>query len=321
MEEQNLNKNTHQNQGGKPKLFLSVVGWIFGLFLIVWGFGVIGMKAYIAAAASFVVGIAFLPPMSRRLGLNAWLKAGGVIAWFVILATTMPTADKTAPTAGSAVDTPDKQFKDFLAKGMCNSINSNQSGDVSKEDAGATALFQADENGKKHGLVVFFVDGRITCAECYKHGLEHGTSVCFHENGTKATEYSYKNGKLDGIYAEFDDQGRKTGEKLYLDGKQNGVETGWHANSQKSIERTFVNGNENGISRYWYPGGKLRKEVTFVAGKKHGIERSWHENGVLQQEITFVNGKEDGVATMWNENGKAIVKRRYKNGKYIVSGF
>lgn len=249
------------------------------------------MDAFIAAIASFVAGLIFLPPLSRKFGLNVWVKTGSVVVWFIILTISIPSTDKTHKTAEPVqsqteiTKTPDSLYKEQLAIGYCDSINNNKNSQILRKEltTDAVTIYQTDENGKKHGLSVSFAAGAITCIECYKNNFEHGISIC---NSGDEKEYFH-----------------------YINGELNGTHTKLFGNGEKLLEETYVNGKIEGIRRTWYENGQIHSEVPYKNGLINGIYKSWHENGKLSKKMEYVNGKEEGLATTWDNEGNVSIKR------------
>lgn len=93
-------------------------------------------------------------------------------------------------------------------------------------------------------------------------GHLHGSYRVWHRNRQLAEELRYRHGLMHGVSREWDENGRLLGSFAMVNGS--GLQRYWHGNGQIKMEITSLNGKFHGRCRDWLRDGTLIRENYFV---------------------------------------------------------
>lgn len=120
-------------------------------------------------------------------------------------------------------------------------------------------------DGKLHGEVLSYRDGKLASSQHFHQGIPHGVCVLYAPSGLEALRQTYLMGKLDGVSEHLQD---------------------------KVVVRreTYQSGTLEGDTREYSPDGALLAVLPYRAGVLHGVCVRYGPDGALQAERRYVNG-------------------------------
>ena len=204
----------------------------------------------------------------------------------------------------------------------------------------AERCYLVSESTPYSGKVHWYYDhGQLEQETRYLDGREHGTTIWWNEDGSRAGQSFYVNGLLSGPLVQWFEggvakelqiiyrNGLKEGQEVwwykggqersvttYQSGKREGVAQGWFEDGSKSWEATWMEDVPQGEHREWYPSGQLKSVVSYREGKLDGIEVRHFDYGQKSYEVTWDQGLMQGLLREWYEGGEKLSETPYKEG-------
>ena len=171
-------------------------------------------------------------------------------------------------------------------------------------------------DGREHGITIWWhEDGSRAGQSMHVNGLLHGPLTQWYAGGTaKEVQAIYKNGLRIGREIWWHPNGREMSAASYIKGKREGKANGWFDNGARSWEANWRGGNPEDRYLEWYPSGQLKVMKLYFQGKKHGVETWYYEHGGKSCEINWEQGVKKGILTEWFENRNRKSETPYTNG-------
>lgn len=126
-------------------------------------------------------------------------------------------------------------------------------------------------------LLEHFPGGTRRVAIEIRHGVAHGLSRGWHENGQREVEEHFVDGISHGSRTRWYPNGEKKSACEIVDGRIEGTFTRWHDNGQVAAVVTMANGVAQGVSEAWYPSGARKSRVVLEAGEV--VSREFFDDG------------------------------------------
>jgi hypothetical protein len=117
-----------------------------------------------------------------------------------------------------------------------------------------------DADGKLDGPARVFEQGVLRREDVWRHGLQHGRSLVYDDNGVRREERSYENGQLAGTEMYFHANGRAQSTTHYAAGKKHGPIGEWDAGGTQLVDGAFADDAPVGI---WL-GAEAGKPLTAI---------------------------------------------------------
>ncbi len=111
------------------------------------------------------------------------------------------------------------------------------------------------------------VNGRSTAACMRPDGTNHGPSMSWYKNGSKASAGDYHNGVKEGLWYFWHENGQISGHGAFHDGKAEDRWVSFYDNGQKESEGSYINGNQHGDFFHWERNGHIKKTLKYNYGK------------------------------------------------------
>jgi antitoxin component YwqK of YwqJK toxin-antitoxin module len=208
-----------------------------------------------------------------------------------------------------------------------------------------TLEVRCDCMGLRHGFNLHD-NGTDRILECYKHGLKHGWSLCYHKgvlqekctyhfnklNGQYQSYYSngkldvlcnYNMGLLEGEYTKYSPSGNVIESAYYVDGKKDGIYKTCNYQTEKLLSvELYMLGSKEGTHYVFYEDGHTIKKLTsWKENVKDGVCKEFYSDGSVMEEYTYKLDELHGLSRIYDMNGKCVLKRNYLNnnlhGKHI----
>jgi TonB family protein len=201
-------------------------------------------------------------------------------------------------------------------------------------------------DGKRDGVHLAYVRGRLSEEFYYKNGELHGTYKIWDTNSQLGVSENYVDGKRDGLCRYFNygkcirevtyENGRINGEEKEYDGRGELFRISWykkgtidssynyHKNGRLAISRTykyypgFVKTEEFSEYTEWDTAGVLLLRGTYHFEKKDKGWTTYYTNGKVKSVTPYNSGKIKGIYTKWHANGKKMIEMEC-DGYYVVS--
>jgi antitoxin component YwqK of YwqJK toxin-antitoxin module len=164
----------------------------------------------------------------------------------------------------------------------------------------------------------------------------NGTSISYHENGSRKAEFNYKNDVLEGATVIY---GRNNEVAVILnfhkgelisysymgkDGKQvnpvavkNGTAfiTAYYPNGNKSAELNYESSTSNGPQKIYFSNGQLFSQYERVYGYNNGVAKTFFEDGKIAKEEDYVYDNFHGIIKEFYANGNLKSERSFYEGE------
>ena len=111
------------------------------------------------------------------------------------------------------------------------------------------------------------VNGRSAAACMRRDGTNHGPSMTWYEDGSKASAGDYRNGVKEGLWCFWHKNGRISGRGIFRNGNPDGIWTSWYDNDQKESEGSYFEGKHHGQFIHWDSSGDITKILKYSHGK------------------------------------------------------
>lgn len=191
-------------------------------------------------------------------------------------------------------------------------------------------------NGKREGVHLGYVRGRLSEEFYYKNDQLDGTYKIWDTNSQLGVSENYVDGKRDGLCRYFNygkcirevtyEKGRINGEEKEYDGRGELFRISWykkgtidssynyHRNGRLAISRTykyypgFVKTEEFSQYTEWDTAGVLLLRGTYHFEKKDKEWTTYYPNGKVKSVTPYSSGKISGIYTKWYANGKKMIE-------------
>jgi len=141
-------------------------------------------------------------------------------------------------------------------------------------------LWCSDGDGKKHGVFrEWWPSGKPKIEARYEHGVQHGPTVIYHEDGTKKEAGNYAKGLRRGQWKEWYPDGKLKRDALYGDDDVVTWTLYAEETGTKWIEGAYKHQREHGKFAEYYAGGQKMAEGEYIDGEKVGVFQYWNEDG------------------------------------------
>jgi TonB family protein len=215
------------------------------------------------------------------------------------------------------------------------------------EDSKDTLPLSVDNyaNGKKEGLHLAYVNGRLSEEWNFKNNLLDGTSKTWDKSGNLTISANFDNGKREGLWRyfdygkcireinyhndkpegeekEYDSQARLFRQSWYKAGKPDSVFT-YHKNGKRATARAysyypgFVHTEEFSDYTEWDTTGVLLLHGTYHFEQKDKQWTTYYPNGKVKSITPYSNGQMSGVYTKFYSSGKKMVEMKVE-GHYAT---
>lgn len=146
-------------------------------------------------------------------------------------------------------------------------------------------------------------DGALTGEFEFLHGVSHGRSAFYFDNGRPRRIGYSKYGKRDGKWIHYFENGNVELEEQYAEGVLAGEFKSYFENGQVHQQGQYQDGKPVGLWTTWYENGTRAEEGTAEAGLRQGEWKFWNQNGELRETPTF----DKGAATSARASGSQSI--------------
>jgi len=156
------------------------------------------------------------------------------------------------------------------------------------------------KNGRLHGKRMgWYKNGQLHLRSELRHGVRHGVTEAFRNDGRLWSRTHFSRGKRDGPSEKVDRFGiRRTG--LYKANLKHGPWTIEDASNKNVIAREeWLHGKQHGEQIEYWSNGEKRVLETRRRGVRHGLYTRWDEPGLVVQSGYYIDGEKTGK---WTSN-------------------
>lgn len=166
---------------------------------------------------------------------------------------------------------------------------------------------------------LFYPSGNIKHRQFYKHGMLHGPSTYYREDGTILAITWYWNGQKEGKAWMYYASGSLHSLRRYRQGYEEGRQVYYYPNGLLKSQIDYVNHLLDGDVLLYHPNGQLERKLQYIQGKREGCEQMWDAQGMLRLEVHYLSNRPVKHARKWHRSGTLEKEVLYDDQSNLLS--